>query len=100
MDIHEYDDWGTELNFTSLEDFTDCMTRGGEVEFIWKGKHYCMFAELDQYPDAKIQKMLAEAYVDGSEQWVDTVDELLDCKVGEDKLRDVFMQIKVIDRTI
>jgi len=30
-----YDD-----NFTSISDFIDCVERGGEIDFVWKGIEY------------------------------------------------------------
>ncbi len=88
------------LNFDSISDFKWCMRCGGEVEFSWNGKHYCMFGKLQKKESSKVQMCISEAYKPETEKWCDTADELLDYIIGSDKLRDIITKVKVIDRTI
>ena len=89
--------------FTTISDFKDCMRWGGEVEFVWKGKHYGVFARLKKTPSSPVQILISqicvENYID-TEKWCDTPDEVLEYMVGSDRLRDVITQVTVLDRTI
>ena len=89
--------------FVSISDFKDCIHRGGEVEFVWNGKHYGIFGKLQRTPSSPIQilvsQLLVENYED-TEKWCDTPDEALDYMVGNDRLRDVITKVTVLDRTI
>ncbi len=82
-----------ESRFKTISDFKDCMIRGGEVEFIWKGKPYSI-----THPDGKIS--ICQGYNFSEAVDVDIADELLDYMLGEDKLRDVITQVEVLYRTI
>lgn len=90
--------------FKSISDFADCMNRGGEVEFEWKGIDYCCFGCVCPAPGAKPRMLISQA---GSvevntrtEMWGDTADDILEYMVGEDRLRDVITQVQVWFRTI
>ena len=69
------------------------MIRGGEVEFIWKGKTYNI-----THPEERI--LIYEAYKPETEKWCDSADDALEYIVGGDRLRDVITQVTVTDRTI
>ena len=79
--------------FETISDFKDCIVRGGEVEFLWKGKPYSI-----THPDGKISICQGGHYSEAVD--VDEADELLDYLLGEDTLRDVITQVEVIYRTI
>ena len=79
--------------FVTISDFKDCMVRGGEVNFVWKGieygvahSGYKIIIYLWNQPDTT--------------QYFDTADEALEFIVSDDRLRDVITQVTVIDRTI
>ncbi len=86
--------------FTTISDFKWCLKRGGEIEFEWKNKVYCAFGKLQKTPDSEIQMCISEAYKPETEKWCDNADEVLEYKVGEDRLRDVITKVTVWDRTI
>lgn len=93
-----------ENRFKSISDFKDCMSRGGEVQFDWKGTGYCCFGCVCPAPGQKPRMVICQA---GSvevnsltEMWGDTADELLEYMVSGDRLRDVITQVVVTERTI
>ena len=79
--------------FVSISDFKDCVTRGGEVEFVWNGVTYCIFHHYGKFA-------IAVAYRQDTEKLCDTPDEILEYRVGADRLRDVITQVTVMNRTI
>ena len=86
--------------FESISDFKWSMKCGAEVQFIWKGRHYYIFAKLQKTPGAKVQMCIGEVGKPDLDVYVDTADEILEYTVSGDRLRDVITQVKVIDRTI
>lgn len=82
-------------NFTSISDFKWCMRCGGEVQFLWRGKHY---VAVRYGINNKIT--ICEANNQASKIAYDSADDALEFMVGYDRLRDVFTQVTVIDRTI
>lgn len=89
--------------FKTISDFKWCVDHGGEVEFEWKGLSYGIWPKLRKAPDAPIQMLISQIYIDdpvSTEKWCDTADEVLEYVVGGDRLRDVITQITVWDRTI
>ena len=81
-----------ENRFKTISDFKNCMSRNGEVEFEWNEKIYSI-----THPD-KIS--ISEANKQGTEKLCSTADEVLEYKVGDDRLRDVITQVTVWSRTI
>ncbi len=89
--------------FKSISDFKWCVSCGGEVEFEWKGRSYGIWPKQHKTPDAPLQMLISEIWVDdivATEKWCDTADEVLEYMVGGDRLRDVITQVTVWDRTI
>ena len=89
--------------FTTISDFKNCMRWGGEVEFVWNGKHYGVFARLKKTPSSPVQILISQVCVENyqdTEKWCDTSDEALEYMVGSDRLRDVITQVTVLDRSI
>jgi len=89
--------------FKSISDFRQCVNRGGEVEFEWKGLSYGICPKLRRTPDGPLQMLISQIYIDdpaATEMWCDTADEVLEYIVGGDRLRDVITQVKVWNRTI
>lgn len=93
-----------ENRFKSIGDFKDCMGRGGEVQFEWKGVDYCCFGRVCPGPGQKPRMVICQAgsveVNSRTEMWGDTADELLEYMVGGDRLRDVITQVKVWERII
>lgn len=81
-----------ENRFKTISDFKDCMIRGGEVLFCWNSQRYGVFHNHRGYCIAFDSG--------GNEKWCDTTDEILEYRVGGDRLRDVITQVTVLDRTI
>lgn len=79
--------------FRTISEFTECIIRGGEVEFSWNGINY----SVTSYGD-KIS--ISQFYSQDTERLFDMPDEALEYMVGEDRLRDVITQVTVLDRTI
>ena len=80
--------------FVSIDDFKDCMKRGGEVEFEWNNKDYSI-THRNQHTIS-----VSEWYKQETEKLFSTVDELLDHKLEGEPLRKIVMKLKVWDRTI
>ena len=98
-----------ENRFKTISDFKWCVDCGGEVEFEWKGKSYSVthpegrinIGEGYYKKDGKYFNALShEECIDVDGMWGDTVDEILEYKVGGDRLRDVITQVEVTERTI
>ena len=78
--------------FKTISEFKECLIRGGEVEFQWKGNAYSI-GGYDKYA-------ICVSNREETEKLCDTPDEVLEYMVGEDRLRDVITQVTVIWRTI
>ena len=80
------------MNFESIREFKDCIIRGGEPVFAWKGVCYGVCFHGEGY---------CIAPEDGKgEQLCKTPDEVLEYIVSGDRLRDVITQVTVIDRSL
>jgi hypothetical protein len=78
--------------FKTISEFKECIIRGGEPVFLWNGVRYGVCFAKGGY-------CIAEA--DGNNEKIcKTPDEVLEYKVGADRLRDVITQVTVIERTI
>ena len=79
--------------FKTISDFKDCIVRGGETGFAWRGKTYDI---------GRINNKIgiSESFKQETEKLYDTADELLEYLVGGDRLRDVITQVEVLYRTI
>ena len=83
-----------EINrFHSISEFKTSMLCGAEVVFEWQGKEYGIWSEND-----RIRLTFANEQIE--EKTFDDVDDLLEFKLGEDRLRDIITQVTIIDRTI
>lgn len=97
----DYENWPSkivlpkdyDMDFESISDFKWCMHCHGEVQFKWNGLSYGIVHD----PDAIA---IYQANMYETERLYATVDELLDHKIGEDKLRDIITKVKVTERTI
>lgn len=81
-----------DIRFKTISEFKECILRGGEVVFSWNSKQYGVFKSSTQY---------CIALFNGEEEkWYSCPEELLECIVDGDRLRDVITQVTVWDRTI
>ena len=78
--------------FKTISEFKECLIRGGEVEFQWKGNAYSI-GGYDKH-------VICVNNREETEKLCDTPDEVLEYMVGEDRLRDVITRVTVIWRTI
>ena len=89
--------------FKTIRDFKWCVDSGGEVVFIWNGRTFGIAPKLRKTPSSPLQRLLAQLYIDGTEQtekWCDTADEVLEYTIDGQHLRDIITKVEVIDRTI
>ncbi len=89
---------GDAYQFKTLSEFKSSMSRGGDVEFEWKGIDYTISSV---WPNGKMKFSAGPCTrVEKDCTVYDTVDELLEYKVGGDRLRDIITQAEIIDRTL
>lgn len=82
------------MRFKTILEFKDCVKRGAEIVIEWNGVEYGVFWDHNRKrhyighdsPDTNV--------------YYDTPDELLEYRVGNDRLRDVIPKVIVIDRTL
>lgn len=81
-----------ENHFKTISNFKECIIRGGEPAFVWKGLQYGVCFYGDKY---------CIALTNGEQEKIcDTPDDVLNYQVGEDRLRDVITQVTVLHRNI
>jgi len=83
-----------ENRFKTISEFKDCVIRGGEIEFEWKGVGYTVSR------DENGVLSIAEWYKPETDCECDGPDEVLEYMVAGDRLRDVITQVKVWARTL
>ena len=97
-----------DLAFESLSEVKFHIAHGCEVEFVWKGKYYVIthpegkitIGEGYYLSEGKAYNVLSHTeYDDKSEISSENIDEVLEYRLGEDRLRDVVTKIKIVDRT-
>lgn len=89
--------------FHTISDFKWCANCGGEIEFVWNGKTFGVFPKLRKTPDAPLQMMISQIYVDDAdrgEKWCNNADEVLEYMIDGDRLRDIITKVNVTSRTI
>ncbi len=105
-----------DYNFKTISEFKWAMGCGTEIQFVWRGKAYCIFAKLTKNDNSPEQMNICEAcyekngryynilshteYEITSEFWADTVDEILDFEIEGEKIRDIITKVEIVDRTI
>lgn len=77
-------------HFESMWEFLDCMSWGGEVQFRWEGKGYGI---VRYGPDRRIT--FYQAYHPESQRYFDTMERILDCRVG-----DIITKVELIFRSV
>lgn len=90
--------------FLTLDEFKDCISRGGEVVFRWEQTEYGvgLVASPTRFTASGNQTLqYCVAYTDGShEKLYDTPDGVLEYMVGEERLGDIITIAQITYRTI
>ena len=86
-EINYYKNW----KFDSISEFKQYIKYRFEIELKWKGVYYFITPCLEED-----RILIYEEGKEGSEKWCDTADEVLEYKVGGDRLRDVITQVEVV----
>ena len=84
----EYND-----NFVDADEFVDCVSRGGEVEFIFDNKKYSI-----THGESKIYVM--EAYNEKSEKIYDNAVAVLSYHIGDKTISDILEDMKITFRSL
>ena len=82
------------MRFKTISEFKYCLSHGAEIVIEWENVTYGIFLDYEtrryyighDSPDTNV--------------FYDTPDELLEYRVGNDRLRDVITKVTVIDRTL
>ena len=88
--VLHYDDEA--MRFKTISEFKNSLLNGGEIVIVWNDVEYGIFREQNRFfighdtPDTNV--------------YYDSPDELLECQVGDDRLRDVITKVVVIDRAL
>ena len=82
------------MRFKTISEFKYCLSRGAEIVIEWDSVEYGIFWDH-----------ASKRYYIGHDSpetnvFYDTPDELLEYRVGNDRLRDVITKVIVIDRTL
>ena len=71
-----------DTRFHTISEFRECLIRGGEIAFSWNNTNYTVSNYAGKYA-------ISQFYSQKTEQRYETPDEVLEYKVGADRLRDV-----------
>ena len=88
--VLHYDDEA--MRFKTISEFKNSLVNGGEIVIEWNDVEYGIFREQNRFfighdtPDTNV--------------YYDSPDELLEYRVGDDRLRDVITKVVVIDRAL
>lgn len=82
------------MRFKTISEFKYCLSHGAEIVIEWNGVEYGIFMDY-------VTKRFYIGYDSpDTNVFYDTPDELLEYRVGNDRLRDVITKAIVIDRTL
>lgn len=84
-----------DYNFKSIDDFKDAILHGREVVFEWKGVEYGAFFE----GEGDKSFIFGESYKD-NDIFFRTVDDLLNCNIQGQLLKDIITQVTVLERNV
>ena len=82
------------LNFETISEFKRSIYWGAEIEFEWNG---IIYGVVRYGTDNKITIYIVNR--PETEKVCETADEALEYMVGEDRLRDVITQVRVLSRS-
>ncbi len=105
-----------DYSFKTISEFKWAMSCGAEIQFVCKGKAYCVFAKLTRDDNSLEQMNICEAcyekngkyynilsdteYDINNEFWANNIEEILDFEIEGEKIRDIITKVEVVDRTI
>lgn len=98
-----------ELAFESQGDFKWYLSRGCEIEFIWKGKYYSIthpdgyisIGEGCYLKDGKAYNVLSHTeYNPKDDFYTKSVDDMMDYTIDGDRLGDIVTKIGIVNRTL
>ena len=91
------------LRFQTIAEFLDVMRRGAEVVISWKDVDYGIFLFHDDEEHGGKHYEIAQCGTvevnRATTMCCKTPDEILEYRVGGDRLRDVITQVEVLERT-
>lgn len=97
----------TFTSFESISDFKICLDHGGEIEFEWNGNSFGIFKYMKKSPEAPEQIFIGPSNETENKHpntypcwFVDTVDEVLNYVIDEEKLRNIVTKIEVLWRNV
>ena len=92
------------LRFKTISEFKYCLSHGAEIVIEWKNVEYGIFYLHEHHRVGDERYLIAQSGTreinDATEFRCHTVDEMLEYRVGNDRLRDVITKVTVIDRTL
>jgi len=90
--------------FHTVDEFKDCIRRGGEVVFLWEQVEYGIGIVASPTRFGKNGSPCLQycvAYADGShDKWYDTPDDVLGYMVGKERLGNIITKAQILYRTI
>ena len=85
------------LDFDGIEDFIETMKRGNEVQFLYQGKKYSIFAYHEE--DLSVKScIIAESYTNHDD--IVLLESLPSYIIEGKKFKNIFPDIIVLERTI
>lgn len=80
-------------NFNGVDDLTDCLERGCEIEFVYKRKKYSITHITNN------QIVICEFYKPNTEMIYQNSCDLLEYKIGNQFLKNILNEIKILSRS-
>lgn len=80
--------------YRSFADFFDTFSRGNEVEFVYRGKHFSVFPNHDEKNG--VTAVMFCSTDEDVEKSFSTAEQLYNCKIGDEKLGDIVSEIEII----
>ena len=92
------------MRFKTISEFEYCLSHGAEIVIEWNNIEYGIFYLHENQRIGDERYLIAQSGTRevnlATESRCHTVDEILEYKVGNDRLRDVITKVIVIDRTL
>ena len=91
---NEYD--SDTFRFHTISEFKSCVAHGAEINFEWKNREYHI-CPVWSNGNRKFFLVSLESF---EEKAFENADQILECNLDGDRLRDIITQVTVIDRTL
>ena len=79
--------------YRSFADFFETFSRGNEVEFVYRGKHFSLFPSYDE--KNSVTAVMFYSVDEDLEKLFLTAEQLYNCKIGDEKLGDIVSEIEI-----